>query len=200
MPPVTVLKSLPAARITGALSPVIALSLIEATPSITSPSPGMRSPCSTSTRSPLRSVARRRQRRRASRCGSASFFAIVSLRALLSEAACALLRPSAIASAKLANSSVTQSQRVTARMNPAALRPCRSAPGARGSSSECCRCRRRTSPDCATDSAASVAGSCRSARVFIASDRRTRTARSVWRRELSCRCPRGVARGRQLPP
>ena len=39
----------------------------------------------------------------------------------------------------------------------------RSAPGSRGSSSGCCRCRRRTSPDCATGSAASAGGSCRRA-------------------------------------
>ncbi len=48
---------------------------------------------------------------------------MVSLRALFNVAACALLRPSAIASAKLANSSVTQSQSVTARMKPAGASP-----------------------------------------------------------------------------
>jgi hypothetical protein len=42
--------------------------------------------------------------------------AVVSLRALFSEAAWALLRPSAIASAKLAKSRVSHSQMVTARM------------------------------------------------------------------------------------
>ena len=123
VPPVTVLKSLPAARMTGALSPVIALSLIEATPSITSPSPGTRSPCSTSTISPLRRFADGVAVCAALRCGFASFFAIVSRRALLSEAACALLRPSAIASAKFANKSVTQSQSVTARMKPDGASP-----------------------------------------------------------------------------
>ena len=44
VPPVTALKSPPLSRITGALSPVIALSSTEATPSTTSPSPGMSSP------------------------------------------------------------------------------------------------------------------------------------------------------------
>ncbi len=123
VPPVTVSKSLPAARITGALSPVIALSLMEATPSMTSPSPGTRSPFSTSTMSPLRRFADGVGVCAASRLAFASRFAIVSRRALLSEAACALLRPSAIASAKFANSSVTHSQSVTARMKPAGASP-----------------------------------------------------------------------------
>ena len=90
---------------------------------MTSPSPGTRSPCSTSTTSPLRSVDDGVAVCAAPRSGFASFFAVVSLRALLSDAACALLRPSAIASAKLANSSVTQSHSVTARMKPAGASP-----------------------------------------------------------------------------
>ena len=53
VPPVTELLSPPLSRMTGALSPVIALSLTEATPSITSPSAGMKSPASTSTTSPF---------------------------------------------------------------------------------------------------------------------------------------------------
>ena len=52
VPPVTAERSPPLSRITGADSPVIAASLTEATPSITSPSLGMRSPASTSTTSP----------------------------------------------------------------------------------------------------------------------------------------------------
>ena len=40
VPPVTLLRSPPLSRMTGALSPVMALSSTEATPSITSPSPG----------------------------------------------------------------------------------------------------------------------------------------------------------------
>ncbi len=40
VPPVTLLRSPPLSRITGALSPVMALSSTEATPSITSPSAG----------------------------------------------------------------------------------------------------------------------------------------------------------------
>ena len=46
VPPVTELLSPPASRITGALSPVIALSSIVAKPSIISPSVGIISPAS----------------------------------------------------------------------------------------------------------------------------------------------------------
>ena len=57
VPPVTALRSPPASRITGALSPVIALSSTDAMPTITSPSAGMVSPVSTRTTSPRRSAA-----------------------------------------------------------------------------------------------------------------------------------------------
>ena len=53
VPPVTAERSPPLSRMTGADSPVMAASLTEATPSITSPSDGMRSPASTSTTSPF---------------------------------------------------------------------------------------------------------------------------------------------------
>ena len=56
MPPVTALRSPPDSRITGALSPVITDSSTVAMPSITSPSPGIRSPASQTTTSPARSV------------------------------------------------------------------------------------------------------------------------------------------------
>lgn len=49
VPPVTEEKSPPDSRMTGADSPVMALSSTEATPSITVPSIGMMSPASTST-------------------------------------------------------------------------------------------------------------------------------------------------------
>jgi hypothetical protein len=52
VPPVTADRSPPASRMTGADSPVIAASLTEAIPSTTSPSDGIRSPASTSTRWP----------------------------------------------------------------------------------------------------------------------------------------------------
>src|ERR1700693_3442375 len=54
VPPVTELRSPPAARITGADSPVIADSSTLAAPSITSPSPGTSSPAFTRTTSPRR--------------------------------------------------------------------------------------------------------------------------------------------------
>ena len=57
MPPVTALLSPPASRITGADSPVMALSSTEAAPSITSPSPGICSPAFTITISPFFKVA-----------------------------------------------------------------------------------------------------------------------------------------------
>ncbi len=41
VPPVTALRSPPLSRMTGALSPVMALSSTEATPSTISPSPGI---------------------------------------------------------------------------------------------------------------------------------------------------------------
>ena len=74
VPPVTALRSPPLSRMTGALSPVIALSSTEATPSTTSPSPGMKSPASTRTTSPLRSARRgdRRSRFAIAARGSAS--------------------------------------------------------------------------------------------------------------------------------
>ena len=53
VPPVTPERSPPASRITGALSPVIADSSTEATPSTISPSAGMIWPASTTTRSPV---------------------------------------------------------------------------------------------------------------------------------------------------
>ena len=47
VPPVTAVLSPPLSRMTGALSPVMALSFTDATPTTTSPSPGMISPAST---------------------------------------------------------------------------------------------------------------------------------------------------------
>src|SRR5277367_4745347 len=109
VPPVTAERSPPDSRMTGADSPVMADSSTEATPSMTSPSPGMNSPAVTTTTSPERSFelatastepsARRR-------------LAWVSARALRRVSACALPRPSAMASAKFAKSTVNHSQRV----------------------------------------------------------------------------------------
>src|SRR5262245_11187138 len=129
VPPVTALRSPPASRITGALSPVMALSSTDAMPSTISPSLAMNSPAVTSTMSPLRrsalvvltylAEAGSNPRRGA----SASFFAVRSRRARLRLSACAFPRPSAMASAKLANRTVNQSQRDTAKMNQAGASP-----------------------------------------------------------------------------
>src|SRR6202050_5679099 len=56
VPPVTAERSPPDSRITGADSPVIAASLTEAMPSMTSPSEGIKSRASTSTKSRIRMI------------------------------------------------------------------------------------------------------------------------------------------------
>src|SRR5216684_1411177 len=117
VPPVTAERSPPDSRITGADSPVIAASLTEATPSITSPSDGIKSPVSTSTISPLRSLVAGTSVHFVAD-GSARRLATVSVLARRRVAACALPRPSATASAKLANSTVNQSQRLICRAKP----------------------------------------------------------------------------------
>src|ERR1051325_4261695 len=115
VPPVTAERSPPDSRITGADSPVIADSSTDATPSITSPSPGMNSPVATTTMSPERSfepttVSVLPSLRK--RC------AWVSARDLRRVSACALPRPSAMASAKFANRTVNHSQRVICSPKP----------------------------------------------------------------------------------
>ena len=111
VPPVTADRSPPDSRMTGADSPVIAASLTEATPSTTSPSDGIVSPASTSTTSPtFRLVPGTVLKFFAP--GPLCSLACVSVRVRRSESACALPRPSAIASAKLANSTVNHSHRI----------------------------------------------------------------------------------------
>src|SRR5262245_21074155 len=106
VPPVTAERSPPDSRITGADSPVIADSSTEAIPSTISPSPGISSPADTITRSP----ARRSEAGTVSSLPSdVSRRAIRSARVRRSVSACALPRPSAIASAKFANSTVNHS-------------------------------------------------------------------------------------------
>src|SRR5664279_3378405 len=114
VPPVTEDRSPPDSRTTGADSPVIADSLTLATPSTMSPSPGMVSPASQTTRSPtLRSDAATA----VSWPCTSSFRAIAVSRVARSVAAWALPRPSATASARLANSTVSHSHTVTAMTN-----------------------------------------------------------------------------------
>src|SRR5215471_7618183 len=110
VPPVTALRSPPASLMTGADSPVMADSSTEAMPSTTVPSPGIRSLASQTTRSPLWSWL---AGTRSSPCSSTSRRAISSARVRRRAAACALPRPSATASAKLANRTVNQSQSAT---------------------------------------------------------------------------------------
>ena len=123
VPPVTELLSPPASRITGADSPVMALSSMEASPSMISPSAGIVSPATHSKTSP--------------RFNSelltvlvfplpATSFAGVSSRVFRSESACALPRASAIASAKLANRTVSNKTAKTARLYQ--KEPCESSP------------------------------------------------------------------------
>ena len=145
VPPVTLLRSPPLSRMTGALSPVMALSSTEATPSMTSPSPGIRSPASTSTTSSFaQAVDGRRRRascRRRSRGSSQQFLGRARRAAWpRSASAWALPRPSAIASAKLANSTVNHSQAEMPRMNAGdSAPPLDQRMNATAPSSGCCR-------------------------------------------------------------
>jgi hypothetical protein len=123
VPPVTALRSPPDSRITGALSPVITLSSTEATPSITSPSHGITSFASTSTVSPLCRRLDTTGIQPAPRRGSERSLAKSSRRERRRDSACALPRPSAIASAKFANRTVNHNQTETARMKPAGASP-----------------------------------------------------------------------------
>ncbi len=118
VPPVTDDRSPPAARTTGADSPVIALSSTDATPSITSPSPGIDLPASTSTTSPLRSWLDGTVVPGESRLMPLNLIAGVSFFAPRKLAACALPRPSASASAKLANNTVNHSHTAIAAVKP----------------------------------------------------------------------------------
>ncbi len=110
VPPVTAERSPPDSRMTGADSPVIADSSTEPTPSMISPSAGMISPASTITTSPRCSSAAGTDRPSRSR-------AFVVVRVALSALAWALPRPSAIASAKFAKSTVSHSQIAIAATN-----------------------------------------------------------------------------------
>ena len=113
VPPVTPLRSPPLSRMTGADSPVMADSSTVAAPSITSPSAGMISPACTRTTSPLR-------RPSALTSSTLPFLptrrATVLTRVPRNACACALPRPSATASAKLANKTVNQSQTASCAM------------------------------------------------------------------------------------
>ena len=110
VPPVTAERSPPDSRMTGADSPVMADSSTDAMPSTTSPSEGITSPASTTHSSP---TSRRLEGTCSMRPSGSRRLAIVSLRVLRNDAAWALPRPSAIASAKFAKSTVAQRKSVT---------------------------------------------------------------------------------------
>src|SRR5579862_1150083 len=114
VPPVTADRSPPDSRMTGADSPVIADSSTDAIPSITSPSPGISSPAGTTHSSPT--VSSPPAFSTVEPSGS-RMCASVSARVLRRVSAWALPRPSATASAKLANNTVNQSQAVTSPTN-----------------------------------------------------------------------------------
>ena len=116
VPPVTALRSPPDSRITGADSPVMADSSTEAMPSITVPSPGITSPASTITTSPRWSSL-------AGLVPPSLSRATVWVRIARSVSACALPRPSAIASAKLPKRTVSHSQTATTNVNHAGSLP-----------------------------------------------------------------------------
>ncbi len=117
VPPVTAERSPPDSRITGADSPVIADSSTEATPSTTSPSPGMICPASTTTWSPSASAVPATSSSARDLGQSSSRRAMVSVLVLRRVSACALPRPSATASARLAKTVVSQSHTVIDQAN-----------------------------------------------------------------------------------
>ncbi len=128
VPPVTAERSPPASRTTGADSPVTALSSTEAIPTTISPSAGRMSPATTRYKSSLRrDVDETIWVSTFSRSNvltfELTFFAGVSCLALRNDSACALPRPSATASEKLANKTVSQSQSAIAPMKPVGASP-----------------------------------------------------------------------------
>ena len=107
VPPVTALRSPPASRMTGADSPVMADSSTVAAPKMTSPSAGMISLVRTKITSPLRNESASAISVEPS---ARSLLALARVRVWRSALAWALPRPSAMASAKFAKSTVNQSQ------------------------------------------------------------------------------------------
>jgi hypothetical protein len=114
VPPVTAERSPPASRMTGADSPVMADSSTEAMPWMISPSEGTISPAETTTTSPL---VRADDGTSSMPPSSLRRLAMVSARVLRRVAAWALPRPSAIASAKLANRTVNHRKAATSPLN-----------------------------------------------------------------------------------
>ena len=114
VPPITPERSVPASRSTGADSPVTAASLMLAMPLMISPSAGIISPAATLTRSSLR----RSEAGMRSSTTPCMRRAVSSARAARRLAAWPRPRASAMASAKLANSTVANRIAATARLKP----------------------------------------------------------------------------------
>ena len=110
------LRSPPASRITGALSPVMADSSTDATPSITSPSPGIICPATTRTLSPTRRCELGNLFH--SRRSAFSLYAVVSDLARAQRVRLRLAAALRHRLAKLANSTVNHSHSVICRLNP----------------------------------------------------------------------------------
>ena len=118
VPPVTAERSPPLSRITGALSPVMAASLTDATPSMISPSEAITSPASTRMTDPIsRSDALVGITVPVS--GSTISLALVVTRVARRLSAAALPRPSATLSATLANRTVAHSHSASCTAKPA---------------------------------------------------------------------------------
>ena len=141
----TALRSPPDSRITGALSPVITDSSTVAMPSMTSPSPGNHVAGFAEHHVAGAQLRGRHLLDLAVR--TVRFCATVSVLVLRSASACALPRASAIASAKLANSTVNQSHRAICTPNPMSAGARDDIADRRTPSSERRPPRRRTSPD-----------------------------------------------------
>ena len=118
VPPVTAERSPPLSRITGALSPVMAASLTEATPSTISPSEAITSPASTRMIDPT-SSSEALVGTTLPVFGSTISLALVVTRVARRLSAAALPRPSAMLSATLANRTVAQSHSASCTAKPA---------------------------------------------------------------------------------
>ena len=174
VPPVTAERSPPDSRMTGADSPVIADSSTDATPSDDFAVAGNDISGGDSTRSPRAKLRRRTRcsKRRMVVQACVSRRAIVCVRALRSVSACALPRPSAIASAKFANSTVNQSHSAICSVKPCRRRRAGDVANEHQRRAARCRQARRTSPDSAPGDADRACGTRRA--IARSHDRRRR--------------------------
>ncbi len=120
VPPVTALRSPPASLITGADSPVMALSSTDAAPWTTSPSAGIISPSLTMKKSPRRRLllSTSVMLLLSNSESDGTLWAMTSWREERNASAWAFPRPSAIASAKFANRTVSHKMQAMAMVYP----------------------------------------------------------------------------------